>query len=359
MKKNLILLFGGRSSEHEVSMNSAKNIYKAINQDKYNVILIGVSKEGTWYWLEESIFLNLNHLKDSESQKLNKVSLISIDGAGKLLSISDQKTYHIDCVFPIIHGTNGEDGTLQGYLKMMNLPFVGCGTLSSANCMDKELMKIILTYAGIENSKFLVLHSKNDYSYAELVEKLGSPFFIKPANTGSSVGVHKIKNAVEYEHKLADAFLYDHKIIAEEFIKGRELEISVLGSNQNPKASVPGELIIKHEFYTYEAKYLDPNGAEIIIPAALTEPQITEMKSIAKKAFQVMGCDGFARIDFFLKEDGTFYINELNTLPGFTQISMYPKMWQASGLAYSDLVEELINLAFAKHLFDQKIKTDR
>ena len=359
MKKKIVLLFGGRSSEHEVSMNSAKSVFHAMDKTKYEVILVGISKQGTWIHLQEDLFEKLDMIDDSHMTSLNVVSLISQKGHGILWVHSLGAYIHFDCVFPVIHGTNGEDGTLQGYLKMMNVPYVGCGVLSSAVCMDKEFMKVILTANGIRNSKFLVVHSKNEIPYEELVQKLGSPFFIKPANTGSSVGVHKIKSKSDYEIKIQDAFLYDHKVIVEEYIQGKELEISVLGHNKKAKASVPGELIIKHEFYSYEAKYLDANGAEIVIPARISPTQVQEMQQLAIKAYQALDCEGLSRIDFFMKEDGTFYINELNTLPGFTKISMYPKMWQASGLSYSDLISELIQLAIEKFEVDLKIKTDR
>lgn len=356
MKKNILLLFGGRSSEHEVSVQSAKNIFKAIDSSLFDSVLVGISKQGTWFILQSGQFENVTAINDQDFSPENTVVLTSQYSEIFLMGIKSKFKLNIDCAFPIIHGTNGEDGSLQGYLKLMNLPFVGCDVLSSAVCMDKEYMKIILTSAGIQNSKYLVLTKDNPMKYDEITQKLGSPFFIKPANAGSSVGVHKIKSKNDFETHLKDSFLYDHKVIAEEFIQGRELECSVMGLNQKPVASLPGELLVKHEFYSYEAKYLDANGAEIVIPARLDSQQVTDIQSLAVKAYQALGCDGLARIDFFLRTDGQLYINELNTLPGFTKISMYPKMWDATGLKYSPLITELIHLAFEKFNYDSQKK---
>lgn len=352
MKKSILLIFGGKSSEHEVSVKSARNIYKAIDVNQFNIVLVGVSKQGTWYEVSPDLLETLESLNDQQFLLEKSVTLISYLGLPYLFNLSNYQKSKIDCAFPIIHGTNGEDGTLQGLLKLTNLPFVGCDVLSSALCMDKEFMKIILTDAGIANSKYIVLRKHVEFNFDEIVKRLGLPFFIKPANAGSSVGVHKIKNQNDFETKVKDSFLYDHKVIAEEFINGREIECSVMGLNQSPKVSLPGELIVKHEFYSYEAKYLDAQGAEIVIPARLNSNQIKNIQDVALKAYQALGCDGFARIDFFLKENGDVYINELNTLPGFTQISMYPKMWEATGLKYSELISDLIKLAFEKFNYD-------
>ena len=257
-----------------------------------------------------------------------------------------------------MHGTFGEDGCVQGFLKMLNLPFVGCGVLGSSSGMDKEVMKKIFTSSGILNSPFVVLRPWQQLSYRELTEKLGSPFFIKPANAGSSVGVHKIKSELEWPSKLKDAFNYDSKVIAEKYIPGREIEISVLGLNHTPKVSDPGEVRVLHEFYSYEAKYLDESGSETIIPALLPEATKNQIKAIAARAYTVINASGFARIDFFVHENGEIYLNEINTLPGFTNISMYPKMWEASGLKYSDLITRIIDLGFEQFELDSNLKTD-
>jgi D-alanine-D-alanine ligase len=356
MKKNILLLFGGRSSEHEVSVQSAKNIFKAIDANLFSTVLVAISKQGTWFVTYPDQFEKMTAINDQDHSTENSVVLTSQYSEVFLLGINSKFKLKIDCAFPIIHGTNGEDGSLQGYLKLMNVPFVGCDVLSSAVCMDKEYMKIILTSAGISNSKYLVLKKNTRPDYEHIVQHLGSPFFIKPANAGSSVGVHKVKNKSDFESQIKDSFLYDHKVIAEEFIQGRELECSVMGLNQKPTASLPGELIVKHEFYSYEAKYLDANGAEIIIPAQLEPSQMIDIQNLAVRAYEALGCDGLARIDFFLRFDGQIYINELNTLPGFTKISMYPKMWEATGLKYSELITQLIHLSFEKFNYDSQKK---
>lgn len=356
MKKKIALIFGGKSAEHEVSINSAKNIFKAIDKKKYDPVLIGISKQGTWYQLEEDAFSTYKALEDNQLKSKKIISLMSYQGKPVIFALDTQEKVSIDCAFPIIHGTMGEDGTLQGYFKIVNLPFVGCSVLSSAVGMDKDYMKRLMTEAGIANSKYVLLKKSESVSYKKVAAKLGSPFFIKPANAGSSVGVHKIKNESDFVTKLKDSFQYDHKVIAEEFIEGREIECSVMGLNQRPKASKPGELIVKHEFYSYEAKYLDANGADIVIPARLDEKQTSQIQDLAVKTFKVLGCDGLTRVDFFLKKDGQIYVNEINTLPGFTQISMYPKMWEASGLSYENLISDLIELAFRKHSEDQELK---
>lgn len=357
MKKKIALVFGGRSAEHEVSIVSATHIFNALDKNLFEPILLGISKQGTWYHFPNAdVFTKYKSLNDDELQNFQAVSLLSYHEKPFIFYLKTHEKILVDAAFPIVHGTMGEDGTLQGFFKIINLPFVGTGVLGSSIGMDKDYMKRLLTVEGIANSKFIILRKDEDHSYSEIQKKLGTPFFIKPANAGSSVGVHKIKNEMDFQKKVNDSFLYDHKIIAEEFIEGREIECSVMGMNQHPKASLPGEVKAKHEFYSYEAKYIDPEGAETIIPAKLTDSQIKEVQAIAMKTYKVLNCDGLARVDFFIKKDGAIYVNEINTLPGFTPISMYPKMWEASGVQYKDLITQLINLALEKHLLDQQLK---
>jgi D-alanine-D-alanine ligase len=357
MKKKIGLIFGGKSAEHEVSINSAKNIYDALDKENFEAQLIGISRQGTWYQFPNAdVFKNFKALNDSELPSDLSVCLISFQDRPYIYSFTTHEKRSVDCAFPIIHGTMGEDGTLQGFFKMINLPFVGCGVLGSAIGMDKEYMKRLLTEAGIANSKYVVLKKDTPLNYDEIIKKVGTPFFIKPANAGSSVGVHKIKSEESFNSSVKDSFLYDHKVLAEEFIEGKEVECSVLGLNQNPKASLPGELIVNHEFYSYEAKYLDAKGAEIVIPAKLAKNTTSEIRNLAVQTFRSLNCDGLARVDFFVKANGQIYVNEINTLPGFTQISMYPKMWEATGLKYSNLITELIQLALQKHATDIQIK---
>lgn len=360
MKKKVAIFFGGRSAEHEISVLSAKNVADALDKSKFELILIGISKEGTWYQFPDvSVFSQLKALNDSQLPALaDPVSLICLRGKPQIFSLENKKTLAIDIAFPVLHGTFGEDGCIQGLFKMANLPFVGCGILGSAVCMDKEVMKRLLLQAQIPAAKYAVLHSHQPMAFEDLSKSLGLPFFIKPANAGSSVGVHKIKSKSDFESKLKDAFLYDHKVLAEEFIQGREIECSVLGLNPHPQASVAGEVTPTHEFYSYEAKYLDENGASLKIPAPLKPEELAKIQKIAVQTFQVLGCDGLARVDFFLKASGEALINEINTIPGFTKISMYPKMWEASGIKYSDLITRLIDLGFAKYKSEEALMTN-
>ena len=350
MKRKVALIFGGRSSEHEISLRSIKNVYEALDQSRFEPHLVGISKQGSWYFLPRfEILQNLKELSDSSlPDGVKSTSLICRNGKSQFFLLNEKTSFEVDVAFPVLHGTFGEDGTLQGLFKMMNLPFVGCGVLASSVGMDKEIMKRLLTHAQISNADYRVLTRQSPSSFSELTRHLGEPFFIKPANSGSSVGVHKIKTEKDFEKGLKDAFLYDEKVLAEEFIEGREIECSVKGLNDSPQASLPGEIIPTHEFYSYEAKYLDENGAKTEIPAKLTPELTSRIQSLAIRTFQVLNCDGLARVDFFLKKNGDIYVNEINTIPGFTSISMYPKMWESSGLKYSQLITDLIELALLK-----------
>ncbi|MGE5085794.1 MAG: D-alanine--D-alanine ligase family protein [Bacillota bacterium] len=359
MKKTIALIFGGKSAEHEVSLRSAKNIADALDKDKYSPVLIGISSEGTWYRFPDmNLFSEVTKIVDSALPKnAEPVALICDQGKPVLYSLKDHSKSSLDCAFPIMHGTMGEDGTIQGLFKMVQVPFVGCGVWSSAAGMDKAVMKHLLADAKIASARYMLLTPFEQVSYDEIVANLGSPFFIKPANAGSSVGVHKIKSADEFAGKLQDAFQFDYKVLAEEYIQGRELECSVMGHNHAPKASLPGEVIPQHEFYSYEAKYIDDKGAIIKIPADLPTETIKRIQTMAEATFKAMGCDGLTRVDFFLRPNGDLYINEINTIPGFTKISMYPKMWEASGVSYKELITKLITFAFEKHEADAKLKT--
>jgi D-alanine-D-alanine ligase len=265
----------------------------------------------------------------------------------------------VDVVFPILHGPFGEDGTIQGFLKLADIPFVGPGVLGSAVGMDKDAMKRLLRDAGIPIGKFITVKSHEQApSFAEIETVLGKPFFIKPANMGSSVGISKVNDEAHYGSAIKDAFQYDIKIIIEEFIPGREIECAVLG-NEEPAASVPGEIIPSHEFYSYDAKYLDENGAALEIPAKIDEKTKKRIQELAIKTFHALCCEGLSRVDFFLKEDGEIIVNEINTMPGFTRISMYPKMWEASGITYTELISRLIELAISRHEKEHVLKTSR
>lgn len=348
------ILFGGKSAEHEISLRSAKNVIEALDKDKYEPVLIGIDKGGKWLYNEQStLILNADNLeKISLNQASENVSLAP-QSEGRLSGTSQS----VDVVFPILHGPFGEDGTIQGLLKLANIPFVGAGVLGSAIGMDKDIMKRLLRDAGLPIGKYLSIKSHQDRpSFQSAVDALGLPCFVKPANLGSSVGINRVDNEQSYHKALDEAFSFDHKVIIEEFIDGREIECAILG-NENPNASIPGEISFTHSFYSYEAKYLDDNGYKIDIPAQITKEQIQEVQQMALKTFQTLECEGFARVDVFLTKDDRLLVNEINTIPGFTQISMYPKLWEASGIAYPELIDQLLQLAIDRFEKEKQIRS--
>jgi D-alanine-D-alanine ligase len=263
---------------------------------------------------------------------------------------ADKTVPQLDVIFPVLHGPYGEDGTVQGLLRMIDIPFVGADVLGSAVSMDKDIMKRLLKEAGIQQAKFMAFSISDQLDIdSNIVEAtLGMPCFVKPANLGSSVGISKVHNQAELKSAIKKAYQFDRKIVIEQFIEGREIECSVLG-NENPTASFPGEVMPAHDFYSYEAKYLDQKGASFQIPASLPDKMIKEIQKLAIKTFKVLNCEGMARVDFFLKGDRQLYVNELNSIPGFTKISMYPKLWEVSGISYSELLDRLIQLAIERH----------
>ncbi|MFZ5391935.1 MAG: D-alanine--D-alanine ligase [Patescibacteria group bacterium] len=347
------IIFGGRSAEHEVSLQSAKNVYEALDKNKYHPVLIIINKAGKWLPCDEAIFLPPS--STSEKKELEEIVFPS-QGNGNIVNLTNpENKYSLDVAFPILHGPFGEDGTIQGLLKLANIPFVGAGVLGSAVGMDKDVMKRLLREAGIPIGKFVALKSDDAIpDFTEIVAKLGTPFFIKPANMGSSVGVNKVNSQTEYIAAVKTAFSYDVKIIIEEFIAGREIECGVLG-NSHPLASVPGEIVPTHEFYSYDAKYLDENGAKLEIPAKLSAKTTKQIQDLAIQTFQTLSCSGLGRVDFFLKDNGDILVNEINTIPGFTKISMYPKLWAASGISYPELIDNLIQLAIERFQQEQKL----
>jgi len=368
-KLNVGILCGGKSAEHEVSLQSAKNIYEAIDRTKFTPILIGIDKSGKWlYRFHGKVGDFIDHADDPVKISLNPGSteaFLPAKSAG-LLSIPDNpaRSVQLDVIFPILHGPFGEDGTVQGLLKLADIPFVGSGVLGSAVGMDKDVMKRLLRDAGIPIGKFLVIRDWETVPpFAKVAAELGNPVFVKPANMGSSVGVSKVHDEKSFRAAVNAAFMYDTKIILEENIPGREIECSVLG-NEKPVASLPGEIRAAREFYSYEAKYLDAEGAELEIPAKLPEAKVREIQDLAIKTFQVLECSGLSRVDFFLRPDrkggrekDTVIVNEINTMPGFTRISMYPKLWEKSGISYTDLITKLIGFAVERHKSEKKLKT--
>jgi D-alanine-D-alanine ligase len=363
MKKlTVALLFGGKSGEHEVSLRSAASIFSAIDRQKYNVIPIGITKEGQWR--SDPKFLEAEF--PSILQSGSPVFLPAEPAEDHLILFRSGKPparegARIDVVFPVLHGTFGEDGTIQGLLEMANIPYVGAGVLGSSVGMDKDVTKRLLRQAGLPVVEHLAfpdcqwLGHRNNITQ-EVEKKLGYPCFVKPANLGSSVGISKVRRREELGAAVEVAIQYDRKVIVEQGVNAREVECSVLG-NDEPHASLPGEIIPSREFYDYEAKYLDDNS-RLLIPAPLTNEQTRTVQDLAVKTFLVTECSGMARVDFFIERDtGRILVNEINTIPGFTSISMYPKLWEATGISYSDLIDRLIQLAIERHRARQSKRT--
>jgi len=351
------LLFGGRSAEHEISIISARNVAAALDPQKYEVVPIAIDRTGKWLSPRASATLlqGASSIKDIPSSE--SVSLAP-DSKGELTSHGGESGGSVDVVFPILHGPFGEDGTVQGLLKLANIPFVGCGVLASALAMDKDAAKRVFRDANIPVARFVIVRRGDKAAYKKIAAELGEVLFVKPANLGSSVGIAKVRDENEFDAALLEALRYDNKVLIEEYIKGREIECAVLG-NEDPKASVVGEIVVKHDFYSYEAKYLDENGASLEIPADIPKESAEEVRALAVKAFRALECEGMARVDFFLTEEGALYINEINTIPGFTNISMYPKLWEATGVPYTELIDKLIELAIERHERDANLKTGR
>ena len=315
-KMKIGVLFGGKSAEHEVSLQSAHNVIKALNKTKYTITPIKINKDGKF---------NFNNLKN------------------------------FDVIFPVMHGPFGEDGSMQGLLKLASVPFVGPGVLGSAVGMDKDVTKRLLRDTGIPIGKFVTIRFGDKINFNKVKKKLGLPLFIKPANMGSSVGVSKVRNEKEFKKALNEAFKFDTKVIIEEFINGREIECALLG-NDIPMASIPGEIIANQDFYSYGAKYID-EGSVAEIPAKIDKKTAERIQQLAIKTFQSLNCEGMSRVDFFLKKNGSVLVNEINTIPGFTNISMYPKLWEKSGLSQTKLLDRLIELAIERFDRDQKLKS--
>ncbi|MCL7714611.1 D-alanine--D-alanine ligase [Stenotrophomonas mori] len=360
-KTRVGIIFGGRSAEHEVSLQSAKNILDALDKERFDVSLIGIDKQGHW------------HLSDPGQFLLNAgdPSKIALNRSGNALAVlpgreqaqlvpSDPATalQQIDVVFPIVHGTLGEDGSLQGLLRMANLPFVGAGVLGSAVAMDKDVAKRLLRDAGLPVAPFACFGRATaaGADYDTLVAQLGTPLFVKPANQGSSVGVSKVRDAGEFQAAMALALSFDHKVLVESAIDGREIECAVLG-NDAPEASVCGEVVVHDDFYAYDTKYINADGAETVIPADIPADAQARIREIAIAAYRALDCAGMARVDVFLTAAGDVVINEVNTLPGFTRISMYPKLWGASGVGYTELITRLIELALERHAADKALRS--
>ena len=342
-KTKVAVIFGGKSKEHDVSLMSASNVIEAMDKEKYDIQTIGIDKTGGWHlykgdpakikdgrWIEEEAFLT------------------------DVFSVFDTAFLkEVDVFFPILHGPNGEDGTLQGLLTLTGKPYVGCGVLASAVGMDKGMCKKVFAQAAIPQGDYLEIKAtfwkkSLEAQLNRVEEKIGFPCFIKPANMGSSVGISKAETRDELKRGIEEAFAFDRKIVVEKAVNCREIECAVLG-NDEPQASVLGEILPSKTFYDYEAKYLDGNQSGLVIPADLSGETTQAIRDYAVRAYQALDCSGLARVDFFVEKDtGEIFINEINTMPGFTNISMYPKLWGESGIAYPDLIDRLIDLAFER-----------
>ena len=360
-KKKVVVLFGGQSSEHEVSRVSAQSVLENLNPEKYEIFIIGITKQGKWIPYNGE----LRHIGSGQWER-EALSGLGKDPQDAPLFGGTLSDYicalagveKIDVIFPVLHGSNGEDGTIQGLFEMAEIPYVGCGVLSSAAGMDKAVSKVVFEHAGIPQSKYIVVKRPdiaNSFPDIEtrVKNELGYPCFVKPANAGSSVGISKAGDALSLRAALELAGQYDRKLLVEEFIDGRELECAVLGYD-DPVASTVGEIIPCNEFYDYNAKYLD-GKSQTVIPAILDQKTADAVRSFAVTAFKALDCSGLSRVDFFVeKSSGKVYINEINTMPGFTSISMYPKLWEASGLPYGQLLDRLIELALERFRENRK-----
>ena len=390
---NIAVLYGGKSGEHEVSLRSASSVVRHINRTKHTIILIGIAKDGRWY-LQSQKELTRVLADDSAFLRIdeNPASLIRIvpgGGSSKALqsgvplkgkACKPEEPYAIqtDIVLPVLHGSYGEDGLVQGLLEMAELPYCGCTTLSSALAMDKEQTKKVWMQEGLKVVPFVCIKSADVNRNGSAVQsdsfekiagqaekRFGYPLFVKPACAGSSVGAAKVNSAAELKKAVQNAFLWDEKVLIEQCIDAREIECSVTGNTAISasgktavKSYIPGEIAPTHGFYDYDAKYTDPDGARLLIPAPLTPEQVQTVKSLAEKAYRALDCSGLARVDFFIdKKDGTLYLNEINTLPGFTSISMFPKMCEAAGLAYEDLIELLLEQGLERFKKRRSLKT--
>ncbi|MDD3430312.1 MAG: D-alanine--D-alanine ligase [Oscillospiraceae bacterium] len=351
-KIRVAVIFGGVSSEHDVSLLSAASVIDNIPTDKYEIIQIGITNKGRWLYYPGNT--DLLRSGDWEQHADCVPAFISPDRAihgivkGSGANFTTQK---IDVIFPVLHGKNGEDGTIQGLFELADIPYVGCDVISSANCMDKAVANTLFDAAGIARCKwdYMLRTDMKDFDAiaARIEKKLGYPIFVKPANAGSSVGISKAHNIEELRVAVQLACAHDHKIVFEEAVNGQEVECAVLG-NDAPISSTPGEIVACNEFYDYEAKYL-AGTSQLFIPARLSQDKLEEVKQAAVEAYKALGCSGLSRCDFFVEKDtGRVLINEINTLPGFTSISMYPKMMEHEGIAYSQLLDKLIALALEK-----------
>ncbi|HMG90384.1 MAG TPA: D-alanine--D-alanine ligase family protein [Chryseolinea sp.] len=351
-KKKVAILYGGRSVEHAVSVNSARNIFEFLDKNLFEPVPIGISKEGQWFIKSEV---------NKEIENGDPIGLTLHPGNPEFILLSGKPSVKVDIIFPVLHGTDGEDGSIQGLIKAMDLPMVGTGVLGSSLSMNKIVAKRLLREAGLPVTDFMTFNfeDKDDISFKKISKKLGLPFMVKSASLGSSVGVTKVKSKKDFKRAVDEAFKYDNEMLAEEFITGREIECAVLG-NYPAESSKPGEIVIskKYDFYTFDAKYVDPDAVRIDVPARLPKTIVAKVRKISKKAYEALHCEDFSRVDLFLDKRGKIYINEINTIPGFTNSSMYPMMWKERGVSFSDLITRLLNLALERYDRSKRIERD-
>ena len=351
-KKKVAILYGGRSVEHGVSVNSAKNIFEFIDKEQFEPLAIGISKGGQWF---------LTKGVDKEIEQGQALGLILDPDKQGFILLASSDRIKVDIIFPVLHGTDGEDGSIQGLIKALNIPMVGTGVLGSSVSMNKIIAKRLMKDAGIPVTKFLAFHFNDlkKIKFDAIRKKLGLPFMVKSASLGSSVGVTKVSKKSDFKKALDDAFRYDHEVIMEEFVVGREIECAILG-NSPAEASNPGEIVIskEYEFYTFDAKYVDAQAVEIKVPAELPKASIKKIKEVSLQAFQALHCEDFSRVDLFLTKKGKIYVNEINTIPGFTNSSMYPMMWKERGISFTDLITRLINLGYERHNANKRLQHD-
>lgn len=345
------ILYGGRSVEHGVSINSARNIESYINKDIFEPYCIGISSKGVWFSTDGV------HKDIERGRQLT----LHLDGTRHLFEDRAGNKFSLDIAFPVLHGTDGEDGSIQGLLKAMDIPMVGTGVLGSAVSMSKLVAKQLMEQAGIPVTRFFYFRheQKNEIDFDKIKKNIGLPCMVKAANLGSSVGVSKVNSASEFKAAIEDSFRYDDCVLVEEYVKGREIECAILG-NHPPEASLPGEIVIsaKYDFYTFDAKYVDGDAVRIDVPAKLDKATSDLIRELSIKAYQQLNCEDFARVDLFLSDSGKVYVNEINTIPGFTNSSMYPMMWRERGISFTNLISKLIELGMERHRGSKRIQKE-
>lgn len=349
-KKIVAILYGGRSVEHGVSIKSARNIYEYIDKEKFEPLAIGINTKGKWF-LTKGVDKNID-----QGQPLGLI--LDPEKPGFILLASGDRL-KIDIIFPALHGTDGEDGSIQGLIKAIDLPMVGTGVLGSAISMNKIIAKRLFQEAGIPVTKFVAFHfdDQKKIKFEDIKKKLGLPFMVKSASLGSSVGVTKVSRKNEFRNAVDESFKYDQEILFEQFIEGREIECALLGNNP-AEASNPGEIVInkKYEFYTFDAKYVDAEAVEIIVPAKLDKKSVKLIREVSVQAYRALHCEDFSRVDLFLTKKGKVYVNEINTIPGFTNSSMYPMMWNERGISFPELITRLLTLASERYTANKRVE---